>query len=35
VDNALARRVLGWQPTVELPDGLRRTVSYFREHAAR
>ncbi len=35
VDNALARRVLGWQPTVELPEGLRRTVSFFREHAAR
>ncbi|HZH16481.1 MAG TPA: NAD-dependent epimerase/dehydratase family protein [Archangium sp.] len=35
VDNALARRVLGWQPTVELPEGLRRTVSFFREHTAR
>ncbi|MFY0522382.1 NAD-dependent epimerase/dehydratase family protein [Archangium gephyra] len=35
VDNALARRVLGWQPTVALPEGLRRTVSFFREHAAR
>jgi UDP-glucose 4-epimerase len=35
VDNALARRVLGWQPSVELPEGLRRTVSFFREHAGR
>ncbi|MFE8599236.1 NAD-dependent epimerase/dehydratase family protein [Archangium violaceum] len=35
VDNTLARRVLGWQPSVELPEGLRRTVSFFREHTSR
>jgi UDP-glucose 4-epimerase len=35
VDNALARRVLGWQPTVEVEEGLRRTVSFFREHTGR
>ncbi len=31
VDNALARKVLGWQPGVELADGLRRTMDYFRQ----
>ncbi|PTL80755.1 NAD-dependent epimerase/dehydratase family protein [Vitiosangium sp. GDMCC 1.1324] len=31
IDNSLARRVLGWQPSVELPEGLRRTVAFFRE----
>ncbi len=35
VDNALARQVLGWQPTVEISEGLRRTVSFFREHTGR
>ena len=28
-DIAQARRVLDWQPTVELAEGLRRTVAYF------
>ncbi len=28
-DIALARKVLGWQPTVELDTGLRRTAAYF------
>ena len=27
----LARRKLGWQPTIELEEGLNRTISYFRE----
>jgi UDP-glucuronate decarboxylase len=27
----LARRKLGWQPTIELEEGLKRTISYFRE----
>jgi UDP-glucose 4-epimerase len=35
VDNALARKVLGWQPTVNVEEGLRRTISFFREHVAR
>ena len=29
-DISLARRVLGWEPAVELRDGLARTASYFR-----
>jgi UDP-glucuronate decarboxylase len=29
-DIGLARRVLGWEPTVMLEDGLTRTVDYFR-----
>jgi UDP-glucose 4-epimerase len=30
IDNALARRVLGWQPEIALQDGLRQTVEFFR-----
>jgi dTDP-glucose 4,6-dehydratase len=30
-DIGLARRTLDWAPTVPLEDGLRRTISYFRE----
>ncbi len=29
-DIALAREVLGWQPKVELREGIRRTIPYFR-----
>jgi nucleoside-diphosphate-sugar epimerase len=25
------RRLLGWEPTVELKDGLARTVEFYRE----
>ena len=28
-DIALARRELGWEPSVALDDGLRRTIEYF------
>jgi UDP-glucuronate decarboxylase len=30
-DIGLASRVLGWEPTVVLADGLWRTVEYFRQ----
>jgi UDP-glucuronate decarboxylase len=30
-DIGRARDVLGWEPTVDLADGLKRTVEYFRE----
>jgi UDP-glucuronate decarboxylase len=33
-DIALARNVLGWQPTVELDTGLRRTAAYFAQMLA-
>ncbi|HZH04489.1 MAG TPA: NAD-dependent epimerase/dehydratase family protein, partial [Myxococcaceae bacterium] len=31
IDPALAAKVLGWKSTVELGEGLRRTVEYFRQ----
>jgi dTDP-glucose 4,6-dehydratase len=31
-DITLARSVLGWEPTVDLADGLKKTIQYFREH---
>jgi UDP-glucose 4-epimerase len=34
IDNALAKKVLGWEPTVGLEEGLRNTVAYFREKAS-
>jgi nucleoside-diphosphate-sugar epimerase len=33
-DNTLARRELGWQPTVSLRDGLRRTVEWISANAS-
>ena len=33
-DIAKARRVLGWEPTVDRADGLARTLNYFRERVA-
>jgi dTDP-glucose 4,6-dehydratase len=33
-DIALARRELGWEPTIGFDEGLSRTVEWFRAHAA-
>ncbi|HVG58918.1 MAG TPA: NAD-dependent epimerase/dehydratase family protein [Hyalangium sp.] len=33
IDPSLARRVLGWEPTVGLAEGLRKTVEFFRAKA--
>ncbi len=33
IDAGLARKVLGWEPTVGLADGLRQTVEFFRAKA--
>ncbi|GEL68764.1 MULTISPECIES: NAD-dependent epimerase/dehydratase family protein [Myxococcus] len=33
VDNALAKKVLGWEPSVDVREGLRRTLEYFRQKA--
>jgi dTDP-glucose 4,6-dehydratase len=33
-DITVARRVLGWEPTVDLRDGLERTIPYFRQLVA-
>ncbi|MBL6721690.1 MAG: SDR family oxidoreductase [Planctomycetes bacterium] len=33
-DVTKARRVLGWEPTVELADGLERTLAYFQGRVA-
>jgi UDP-glucuronate decarboxylase len=30
-DVSLARHKLGWQPRVDLDDGLRKTIQYFQE----
>ena len=34
-DFALANAVLGWRPEVELHEGLRRTLEYYRVHGDR
>ena len=28
-DNALGRKLLGWEPRVEFMDGLRRTIDWY------
>ncbi|HEC23900.1 MAG TPA: SDR family NAD-dependent epimerase/dehydratase, partial [Chloroflexi bacterium] len=30
-DITRARRVLGWEPTIDIREGLERTIAYFRE----
>jgi dTDP-glucose 4,6-dehydratase len=34
-DITLARKVLGWEPTIGLREGIERTTAYFRERLAR
>jgi dTDP-glucose 4,6-dehydratase len=31
-DITLAREALGWEPRIDLADGLKKTIEYFREH---
>ena len=31
IDSSLAKRILGWEPEVELERGLALTVEYFRQ----
>jgi UDP-glucose 4-epimerase len=31
-DSSRFRGATGWQPQVTLPDGLRRTVDFYRQH---
>jgi len=31
-DNSKAKRLLGWGPTIQLDDGLRRTIEWLRRH---
>ena len=33
VDPTKMREVLGWEPAVELEEGLSRTIEWYREHA--
>lgn len=33
-DITMARSTLGWEPKVDLEDGLLRTIAWFRQHAA-
>jgi UDP-glucuronate decarboxylase len=30
-DITLAKKILKWEPTVPLEEGLKRTIAYFRE----
>jgi CDP-glucose 4,6-dehydratase len=32
VDSSKLRELTGWAPEVELQDGLRRTLEWYREH---
>jgi UDP-glucuronate decarboxylase len=33
-DITIAREVLGWEPTIELREGLARTIDYFRARSS-
>jgi nucleoside-diphosphate-sugar epimerase len=32
-DIAAARRLLGWEPRIDVVEGLQRTIAYFRTQA--
>jgi CDP-glucose 4,6-dehydratase len=32
VDSSKLRAAAGWEPKVDLQDGLRRTIAWYREH---
>ncbi len=32
IDNAYAKKVLGWEPRMKVEEGLAETIRYFREH---
>lgn len=34
-DNTLARTLLGWEPTINLKEGLERTIEWIRQHLER
>ena len=34
-DNSRARTLLGWEPKINLEDGLKRTIDWLREHQGR
>ena len=31
IDHSKAKKILGWEPTIMLDEGLRRTVEFFKE----
>ena len=33
VDSSKLRAATGWEPAVDLEEGLRRTIAWYREHA--
>jgi UDP-glucuronate decarboxylase len=33
-DISLAKKKLGWEPTIELEEGLKKTIKYFRQKVA-
>jgi UDP-glucose 4-epimerase len=33
-DVSKIKRIVGWEPTTPLPEGLRRTIAYYRRHKA-
>ena len=32
VDSSKIRALVGWEPSVDLADGLRRTIEWYRKH---